>query len=346
MYFIQKESYSQYVKTNNNKKGFSLIAVMLLVAIIGILVTLIIASTVTDTKKLLVETSNLRAYSLAENYLSQIVSNDDDKVFKDGDLLKSSLGNTCEIKTEEKEFTCNSVGSLKDSEVICSKENSKSTYSLKVPINDSLKLGLKGAEPTTTNPFITKIAFTNADGIMIILKYIDVNGRLANYNFTVFKENTSYITGSSIVNGNRIISLVTDLSGSGSNTVLASVTESSDTFLQIANSSTGAFEINLNNLIKKPYINSRVLESLQIIPMKNTPGTALLSVELDKYLPSYESQFNLYKCRGNDGGEGNTSGLSSVELTVSIPKEKSPLPLLDYSLYLTAPENDEVYLSK
>lgn len=336
------------MKTNNNKKGFSLIAVMLLVALIGILVTLIIASTVTDTRKLLVETSNLRAYSLAENYLSQIVSNEDDKVFKDGGLLKSSLGNTCEIKTEEKEFTCSSLGNLKDSEVICSKENSKSTYSLKVPINDSLKLGLKGAEPSVANPFITKIAFTNADGVMIILKYIDKNNsqRLANYNFTVFKENTSYISGSSIVSGNRIISLVTDLSGTGSNTVLASVTESSDTFLQIANSSTGAFEINLNTLIKKAYINSTTLESLQIIPMKNTPGTSLLSVELDKYLPSYESQFNLYKCRGNDGGEGNTSGLSSVELTVSIPKEKSPLPILDYSLYLTAPSGKEVYLSK
>ena len=80
--------------------------------------------------------------------------------------------------------------------------------------------------------------------------------------------------------------------------------------------------------------------------MKNVSGTALLSVELDKYLPANESQFNLYKCRGNDGGVGNTSGLSSVELNVSIPKEKSPLPILDYSLYLTAPDNKEVYLSK
>ena len=320
---------------------------MMLVAIIGILVTLIIASTVTDTRKLLVETSNLRAYSLAENYLSQIVSNEDDKVFKDGDLLTDTLGNTCEITTEEKEFKCNALGNLKDSEVICSKENSKSTYSLKVPINDSLKLGLKGAEPSTSNPFLTKIAYTNADGIMIILKYIDkTSGRLLNYNFTIFKENTAYISGSSIVNGNRIISLVSDLSGTGTNTVVSSVTEASDTFLQIANSSTGAFEINLNNLIKKSFINATTLESLQIIPMKNTPGTALLSVELDKYLPSYENQFNLYKCKGNDGADGNTSGLSSVELTVSLPKEKSPLPLLDYSLYLTAPSGKEVYLSK
>lgn len=320
---------------------------MMLVAIIGILVTLIIASTVTDTRKLLVETSNLRAYSLAENYLSQIVSNEDDKVFKDGELLNDTLGNTCEITTEEKEFRCSALGNLKESEVICSKESSKSTYSLKVPINDSLKLGLKGAEPSVTTPFITKIAFSNADGVMIILKYLDKrSGKLSNYNFIIFKENISYIYGSSIVKGNKIISLTSDLGGTGPATVINSVTEASDTFLQIANSSTGAFEINLNNLIKKSFIDSTVLESLQIIPMKNTPGTALLSVELNKYLPNYENQFNLYKCKGNDGAEGNTSGLSSVELTVSIPKEKSPLSLLDYSLYLTAPSGKEVYLSK
>jgi len=333
------------VKNNKNKKGFSLIAVMLLVALIGILVTLIIASTVTDTKKLLIETSNLRAYSLAENYLSQIVSNEDDKVFKDGELLNDTLGNTCEITTEDKEFSCSALGNLNDSQVICSKENSKSTYSLKVPINDSLKLGLKGAETSVSTPFITKIAYSNADGVMIILKYLN-GDRLANYNFTIFKENTSYISGSSIVNSNRIISLTTDLSGSGANAVISPITEGSDTLIQIANTSNGAFEINLNNLLKKSFINSNKLESLQIIPMKNTPGNALLSVELDKYLPNYENQFNLYKCRGNDGGDGNTSGLSSVELTVSIPKEKSPLPLLDYSLYLTAPSGKEVYLSK
>jgi len=334
------------VKVNNYKKGFSLIAVMMIVAIIGILVTLIIAATVTDTRKLLVETSNLRAYSLAENYLSQIVSNDDNKVFSDDQKLKDSLGNTCEIRTADKDFVCSELGSNKDSQAICSIETSKSTYSLKVPINDSLKLGLKGAQPTNTNPFITKIAFSNADGVMIILKYIDGNGRLANYNFTIFKDNTSYILGNSKVEGNRFVSIIDPLSGTGSSIVLSSVTEGSSTFLDIANSSTGAFEINIYNLIKKSYIGASVIESLQIIPMKNTPGTALLSVELDKYLPAYESQFNLYKCKGNDGGEGNTSGLSSVELNVSIPKEKSPLPLLDYSLYLTAPENKEVYLSK
>jgi type II secretory pathway pseudopilin PulG len=334
------------VKVNNYKKGFSLIAVMMLVAIIGILVTLIIAATVTDTRKLLVETSNLRAYSLAENYLSQIVSNEDNKVFNDDQKLKDSLGNTCSIRTADKDFVCSELGNNKDSEVICSIESSKSTYSLKVPINDSLKLGLKGAEPTNTNPFITKIAFSNADGVMIILKYIDRSGVLMNYNFTVFKDNISYILGSSKVEGNRFASIIDPLSGTGSSVVLSSVTEGSNTFLDIANTSTGAFEINLYNLLKKSHINSTTLESLQIIPMKNTPGNALLSVELDKYLPAYESQFNLYKCKGNDGGEGNTSGLSSVELNVSIPKEKSPLPLLDYSLYLTAPTNKEVYLSK
>jgi len=336
------------VNNNNNKKGFSLIAVMMLVAIIGILVTLIIASTLTDTRKLIVETSNLRAYSLAENYLSQIVSGEDDNIFNDDQKLKDSLGNTCEIKTEDKEFVCSELGSNKDSQAICSIESSKSTYSLKVPINDSLKLGLKGAMPNATTPFITKIAFSNADGVMIILKYIDRNdyGKLANYNFTVFKENTSYIGGSSFVQGNRIVGIIDPLSGTGSSAVISSVTEGSSTFLDIANSSTGAFEINLNNLLKKSFIGSSTLESIQIIPMKNTPGTALLSVELDKYLPAYESQFNLYKCKGNDGGEGNTTGLSSVELNVSIPKEKSPLPLLDYSLYLTAPSGKEVYLSK
>jgi len=169
-----------------NNKAQSMITIMLLLMILGVVVTLIVSSTLTDTRKLLVQKSYERAYSLSEQYLTKLVQGNvlgagDDVV--NGVLVGNTDANTCSLNpdTVTNDYTpsivasCNGVGISSGSIVNCTRTTEIFGKSLKIqtdePVNiDYSKLTLSYDAIDSANPKIY-LRYKNADAVQITYKY-------------------------------------------------------------------------------------------------------------------------------------------------------------------------------
>lgn len=175
-----------------NNKAQSMITVMLLLMILGVIVTLIVSSTLTDTRKLLVQKSYERAYSLAEQYLTKIINGN---VLGAGSNNVSSIltgsassGLCTPISTNITDYTssvnteCKGVGSDNASIVNCSRTPEVMGMALKIqpdePVNlDYSKNSVSGAFIPFNLAMIQSaspkiyLRYKNADAVQVTYKY-------------------------------------------------------------------------------------------------------------------------------------------------------------------------------
>jgi len=199
------------MKNIKNNKGQSLISVMLFVMVLGIIVTLIIASSITDTKRLISQKSYERAYSLADSYLSKILANSGEVFGASTVNLQNTLekGNeflACEYKDPtvvdgnlisankyvKVNFECNAAGPNKDSNISCTQEPVGYGFAMAGVKDKKMKINLDGIGSSSPK---LNFMFSNADALMFNLVYTRVIGGAVKYENFMFGVRTSSATG-------------------------------------------------------------------------------------------------------------------------------------------------------
>jgi len=286
-----------------NNKAQSMITVMLLLMILGTIVTLIVSSTITDTRKLLVQKSYERAYSLSEQFLTKLVS---------GNVLGASLGDingifigsngadNCSIGfvgansvsdyVSSVDLSCNRVGSNTDSIVNCTRTPEVAGKSLKIQtdepvILDYSKRTLDYNVISSTNPKIYLI-FKNSEAVQVSYKYEETIGGVVtpkSVSFIVSSNQNKYPGSILFPNGSNAPTVPTypqslvDIVNKPNSTVINKITATSDAVTATLSSVTGSLTeiksmyIDLKNLATNIKIdNNHTAKSLEVKFLEST----------------------------------------------------------------------------
>jgi len=312
-----------------NNKAQSMITVMLLIMVLGVVVTLIVSSTLTDTRKLLVQKSYERAYSLAEQYLTKIITGN---VLGAGSsnissiLTGSAVSEQCSpVSSNVTDYTpsvnteCKGVGSDLASIVSCTRTPEVMGMALKIqpdePVNiDYSKKGISGSYVPfnlsmiqTASPRIY-LRYKNADAVQITYKYEETIGGLSvpkSISFIV-SDNQAYYVGALAVPSNiSSPDALKNIVNKTGDPVIKVVSSLPDTIKATLDSigviNTKEFYIDLNLLATNIMIdNNHTAKSLQIkflktTPINESPGVVEFAVYQDYQnggaIPPNEEQF-------------------------------------------------------
>lgn len=354
-----------------NNKAQSLISVMLFIVVISIIVTLIIASSISDTKRLIAEKSYQKTYAIAEKYLSTIVFKDlSEDVFGLSDTDFASLINTENIACafdasveNTKTFMCTSG----DHKLTCSKQLKNYMLAAKLQTDKPLRINLENASVRVpynmvgspdTHTFIN-IRFADVTGVNFQVKYT-INNVLKSINFGIANSgdynNFDNVDVSGYAPSSQGLTIPTrkvdGTTGSlnVSNQVFNTTSYSSqvqkdlvDNSLNIENSYSFGVDLTMLQRNLEETIGATTyqatLNSMDINFLDVASGTATFSISLDRFNPNTDLQFNRYSCKGYDL-EADASNIisgsfSSVDLESYTPNTKATLPIFNYGLFLT-----------
>lgn len=303
-----------------NNKAQSMITVMLLIMVLGIIVTLVVSSTITDTRKLLVQKSYERAYSLAEQYLSKIVI---------GNVLGAGYNNISSVLTgspnsgqctmgiqgsstvtdysSSVNAECKGVGSDLASIVSCTRTPEVMGMALKIqpdePINiDYSKNSTSGSyipfnleKIQTASPKIY-LKYKNADAVQITYKFEEtISGQAIpkTVSFIVSTNQTDFPGALPIPSNIATPTALVDIVNKNGNPVIKVISNPSesinDTLKSISGASIQEFYVDLYQLASNVKIDANhTAKSLQIKFLKTTqlntsPGVVELAIHHDYF---------------------------------------------------------------
>ncbi|MEI6462175.1 MAG: hypothetical protein WCO33_00715 [bacterium] len=285
------------IKITNNKivnnKAQSLVSIMLFVMVLGIIVTLIIASSITDTKRLVSQKSYERAYSLSDSYMSKILSYTGE-VFgasTTGEGLNSipgilEAGNTnlsCQYTEGQAldatvisnlynkvTFQCSYAGQNQDSQVTCTQMPVGYGLSMAGVKDKKMKINLTGVEVGASSPKLAFL-FNNSDALLFNFVYTKVAGNgktiYQNYMFGVKDNSATGYTGMVAINTTGATQVITYPTGSIIDSSVVKVYNSSSdvadagiraAFNGSAEDNSPAFLLDIDALANKVYTSEAV----------------------------------------------------------------------------------------
>jgi len=311
-----------------NNKAQSMITIMLLIMVLGVVVTLIVSSTITDTRKLLVQKSYERAYSLSEQYLTKIISGNvlgASQTTINGVLVGDHTATTCGVVpasnttdyTPSIEMACNGVGSDNNSIVNCTRTPEIFGKSLKIqpdePVNlDYSKNPVSGGSYVpfnltniqTASPKIY-LRYKNADAVQVTYKYTELIGGLnipKSVSFVVSDDQTNFPGAVPVPSNISSPTALADIVNKG-NPVIKDVATSSpsaniqETLGSITGLSIKEFYIDLNSLASNIKLDiNHTAKSLQIKFLKTTqydssPAVVEFAIHQSGNFPADQQQF-------------------------------------------------------
>lgn len=328
-------------------KAQSMITVMLLLMILGVIVTLIVSSTITDTRKLLVQKSYERAYSLSEKYLTKLVSGN--VLGVSSEQISSALGesnsNSCNYDenatindyTTPVGLTCNGVGTDTSSIVKCSRETSVGAKSLKIQTDEPVVLdyskqpssSITYNDLTTIHPKV-HIRYSNAEAVQITYKYTENISNVTTPLSTTFiiSNDDAYYTGAiKVPNGSNSPTVPTypqtlvDIVNKGGATVVnpftSVTTDITDTLNSIPLAGSSQFTLDIEKLalnVKSPTSTLHTVKSIQIKFLSKTPTVVDFSIyhEGNFNLGTQKEvayQFHRFKCNAFDSAYDSQTDL-------------------------------------
>lgn len=304
-------------------KAQSMITVMLLLMILGVIVTLIVSSTITDTRKLLVQKSYERAYSLSEKYLTKLVSGNILGV--SSEQISSALGesnsNSCDYDetatitdyTTPVGLTCNAVGTDASSIVKCARETSVGAKSLKIQTDEPVVLDYsKQPSSSITYNDLTNIhpkvhiRYSNAEAVQITYKYTEDISNVTtplSASFIISNDDAYYVGAIKVPTGSNnptvptypqtLVDIVNKGGGNSGPTVVNPFTSTDEDIIATLNSipqvGSNQFTLDIEKLalnIKSPSSTLHTVKSIQIKFLSKTPTVVDFSIY-------HEGSFNL-----------------------------------------------------